>query len=58
MAMPVSVRAGDNPMGGNRFAGAYVSSGRILPQAIQDAAERAAVTASSAALSFCTILGT
>jgi hypothetical protein len=36
MAMPVSVRAGDNPMGGNRFAGARFAA----PVGIEDAAER------------------
>jgi len=35
MAMPVSVRAGDNPMGGNRFAGARFAA----PVGIEDPAQ-------------------
>jgi len=38
MAMPVSMRAGDNPMGGNRFAGARFAA----PAGIEDPAERIA----------------
>ena len=38
MAMPVSMRAGDNPMGGNRFAGARFAA----PVGIEDPAERIA----------------
>lgn len=38
MAMPVSLRAGDNPMGGNRFAGARFAA----PVGIEDPAERIA----------------
>lgn len=38
MAMPVSLRAGDNPMGGNRFAGARFAA----PLGIADPAERIA----------------
>lgn len=38
MAMPVSMRAGDNPMGGNRFTGARFAA----PAGIEDPAERIA----------------
>src|SRR2546430_15514562 len=36
MAMPISLRSGDHPMGGNRFAGARFSA----PVGVEDTADR------------------
>jgi len=47
MAMPVSLRKADDPMGGNKFAGAYFAA----PLDVADPAERNAVAAAAQAFS-------